>query len=71
MVCANRRYRALQTELARAGIAQSGPKTRALTDLTHPVIDWVALARGFGVPACSEDTDGELAGALSRTLAER
>jgi hypothetical protein len=40
MVCANRRYRILQTELARAGMAKSAPKALALTDLTRPAIDW-------------------------------
>jgi thiamine pyrophosphate-dependent acetolactate synthase large subunit-like protein len=34
------------------------------------VIDWVALVRGFGMPDCSVGTDSELAGALSRALAE-
>jgi acetolactate synthase-1/2/3 large subunit len=71
LVCANRRYRILQTELTRAGIAQPGPKALALTDLTRPVIDWLALARGLGVPACRVGTDGEFAGALKRALAER
>ena len=71
VVCANRRYRILQAELARAGIVEPGPKAQALTDLTRPVIDWVALAKGFGVPACSVRTDGELADALGRALAGR
>ena len=35
-----------------------------------PAIDWVALVRGFGMPDCSVGTDSELAGALSRALAE-
>ena len=71
VVCANRRYRILQAELARAGVAEPGPKAQALTDLTRPVIDWVALATGFGVPACIVRTDRELADALVRALAER
>ncbi len=70
VVCANRRYRILQVELARASIAEPGPKAQALTNLTRPVIDWAALAKGFGVPACSVRTDGELADALMRALAE-
>ncbi len=70
VLCANRRYRILQAELARAGLAQPGPKAQALTDLTRPVIDWTALAKGFGVPAVSVRTDGEFAGALMRSLAE-
>jgi acetolactate synthase I/II/III large subunit len=71
VVCANRRYRILQAELARTGIIEPGPKAKALTDLTRPVIDWPALAKGFGMPGCSVRTDGELADALTRALAER
>lgn len=71
IVCANRRYRILQTELARAGITEPGPKAQALTDLSRPVIDWAALAKGFGVPASRVHTDHELAGALTKALAER
>lgn len=72
VVCANRRYRVLQAELARAATAQQpGPKAQALTDLTHPVMDWALLAKGFGVPACSVQTDSELADALVRALSER
>jgi acetolactate synthase-1/2/3 large subunit len=71
VVCANRRYRILQAELARAGVAEPGPKAQALTDLTGPAIDWAALAKGFGLPACSVGTDSELADALMRALAGR
>jgi acetolactate synthase I/II/III large subunit len=71
IICANRRYRILQAELARSGIAQPGPKAQGLTNLTGPVIDWVALAKGFGVPACSVRTDSQLGDALMRALAER
>jgi acetolactate synthase-1/2/3 large subunit len=70
VVCANRRYRILQAELARAGIKEPGPKAWALTDLTRPAIDWVELAKGFGMPACSVNTEGELADALMRAFAE-
>jgi acetolactate synthase-1/2/3 large subunit len=35
------------------------------------VIDWVALAKGFGVPACSVGTDNDITDALSRGVAER
>ena len=70
VVCANRRYRILQVELERMGIAEPGPKAHALTDLTRPVIDWVKLAKGFGVPACSVRTDSEFATAFTRVLGE-
>ena len=71
VVCANRRYRILQVELARAGMAQTGSRAQSLTDLTRPVIEWAAPAKGFGEPACRMRTDGELADALTRVLAER
>ena len=70
VVCANRRYRILQAELARAGVTEPGPDARSLTDLTRPAIDWTALAKGFGVPARTVQTDSELARALTRSLAE-
>ncbi len=70
IVCANRRYRILQAELARAGVAEPGPKARDLTDLSRPAIDWVSLAKGFGVPGSKVTTDSELAEALHRSLAE-
>jgi len=72
VVCANRRYRIRQTELARAGMAKAAPKALSLTDLTRSAIDWGgALVRGFGVPARRVSTDSELAGALHRAFTER
>jgi acetolactate synthase-1/2/3 large subunit len=70
VVCANRRYRILQIEMARAGVAEPGPQARRLTDLGQPDLDWVALARGFGVPGTRVDDAGELDRALARALAE-
>jgi acetolactate synthase-1/2/3 large subunit len=70
VICANRSYRILQVELARAGNAEPGRNARSLTDLSAPPVDWVALARGFGVPAeRAEDADG-LVRQLERALAE-
>jgi acetolactate synthase I/II/III large subunit len=68
VVCANRRYRVLQTELAHV-TDMPGPKARSLTDLSHPAVDWVELAKGFGVPGWRAQTDTELAAALTRALA--
>ena len=70
LLCANRSYRILQVELARAGVAEPGPAARAFTDLAGPAPDWVHLARGFGVPGERAETAGELAEALRRALAE-
>ncbi len=69
VLCANRRYRVLQGELARA-TADAGPRARALTELAPPVIDWAALAKGFGLPACTVHTDNDFAAAFARGVAE-
>jgi acetolactate synthase-1/2/3 large subunit len=70
LLCSNRSYRILQVELARAGIAEPGPKARALTELTGPEIDWVSLARGYGVPGTRIESAETLMEALPRALAE-
>ena len=64
VVAANRAYRILQVELARAGIAEPGAQARALTDLSHPALDWVSLARGMGVPGSRADTAEEFIAAF-------
>jgi len=69
VICANRAYRILQVELARAGIAEPGPKARSLTQLGPPPVDWVAAARAFGVPGTSVRSAEELAQALQRSFA--
>jgi acetolactate synthase I/II/III large subunit len=70
VVCANRCYRILQVELERATRGEPGPEALALTELVRPTMDWAALAKGFGVPACTVSTDTELADALRHSLAE-
>jgi len=70
IICANRCYRILQVELARAGVEVPGPRAQSLTELKQPVIDWTALAKGFGMPACSVRTDSELVEALKRAFTE-
>ncbi len=71
LICANRSYRILQIELARAGVAEPGPAARALTDLGHPDLDWVELARGFGVAGVRVASSESLQCELERALAER
>jgi acetolactate synthase-1/2/3 large subunit len=70
VVCANRSYRILRIELARAGIAQPGPNALGLTGFPQPAPDWVALGRGFGVPGERVETAEGLRGALLRALGE-
>ncbi len=70
LVCANRAYRILQIESARAGGAASGERSRSLTELSPPPLDWVRLATGMGVPATRVDGIGSLRDALARAIAE-
>ncbi len=70
VICANRAYRILQIELAKAGVAEPGRNARAMTDLSAPVIDWVALSRGMGVPAERAETADAFCTAFERALAE-
>ena len=69
LICSNGSYRILLEELARAGVKEPGPRAQALTALTEPPLDWVALANGMGVPATRATTAQELADALQRALA--
>ena len=68
LLCANRAYRILQIELARAGIAEPGPQARALTSLEQPVIDWVQLGQSLGVPGERVETPQSFDRALQRAL---
>lgn len=70
VICANRSYRILQVELGRAGIRQPGKQTASLTDLAHPELNWVDLARGMGVPGVRVDRAEDFTRHLERSLSE-
>ncbi|MFD1538919.1 acetolactate synthase large subunit [Nonomuraea guangzhouensis] len=71
LIAANHTYNVLRTELARHGSTEPGPQAARLTSLGEPAIDWVSLARGFGVPASDATTVGELCAALGDALRAR
>ena len=71
VICANRAYRILQLESARAGVPAPGPQALSLTDLSRPTPDWVQLAAGMGVPAQRADSIESLRDALGRALSAR
>jgi len=50
IIFANRRYAILEVELERVG-ASPGPAARSNYSIGEPSLDFVALSRGFGVPA--------------------
>lgn len=65
----NAKYQILQVELARVGVTERGPAAEALTDLSHPDLDWTHLARGMGVPAERATTAEGFTAALEKGLA--
>jgi acetolactate synthase-1/2/3 large subunit len=56
VVFANRSYKILNVELGRVGVAEPGPKAKAMLTLSDPDIGWATLARGFGVEASQATT---------------
>jgi acetolactate synthase-1/2/3 large subunit len=66
----NRSYAILNLELGRVGAEPPGPRARSMLDLSNPDLDFVAIARGFGVPASRATTADELVKQLERALAE-
>jgi acetolactate synthase-1/2/3 large subunit len=70
VLCSNRAYRILQIEFARSGNVEPGPKARSLTSLTQPELDWVALAKGCGVPGTRIERVEAFSKGLAGALAE-
>jgi acetolactate synthase-1/2/3 large subunit len=69
VIFANRAYRILQGELKGVGAVASGPKAEAMLRLDRPAIDWVALAKGLGVPGGRAQTAAELVREVERAFA--
>jgi len=68
VVFSNRSYAILAMELGRVGAGEPGPRARGILELDHPQLDFVALARGMGVPAWRAERTEELADQLGRAL---
>jgi acetolactate synthase-1/2/3 large subunit len=71
VVFANNSYRILNIEMMRTGAGGPGPQAQKLLDLSGPVIDWVSLARGMGVPAVRCATGEDFDRAFAAAMAER
>jgi len=56
LIFANRTYAILRHELANVGAQNVGRKALDMLDLDRPDLDWVAMARGMGVPGTRVDT---------------
>jgi acetolactate synthase-1/2/3 large subunit len=66
----NRSYAILNLELNRVGADPPGPRAKAMLDLSRPDLDFVAIARGFGVPASRATSADEFVKQLEHALAE-
>lgn len=64
IIFSNRSYRILQSELQGVGAEIHGPKARDMLSLDNPPLDWVALAKGLGVPAASANDASSFAHTL-------
>lgn len=71
VIFANRAYRILQNEMKGVGAQVGGPNADAMLRLDQPALDWVALARGHGVPGARVQTAGEFVREMRRAFASR
>jgi len=69
VIFANRAYKILVGELANVGAAAPGHNATSMLTLDRPDLDWVSLAKGFGVAAGRATTLDELAVQFKRGLA--
>ncbi len=69
VIFANRSYAILKHELMAVG-ANPGPDALSMLDLDRPELDFVALARGMGVPGRRVEDAGDLARAIADAATE-
>jgi acetolactate synthase-1/2/3 large subunit len=65
LIFRNDSYSILEYEVKRHGLGPLGEKGKSMFALTDPTLDWVQLARGMGMAACSVNTVAEFQCALS------
>ena len=70
IVLNNRSYAVLNIELERVGAEGAGPKAKSQLDLSKTEIDFVAMAKGMGMPAETATTAEEFNDALGRAIRE-
>jgi acetolactate synthase-1/2/3 large subunit len=70
VIWANRTYQILKGEFNNVGAGSPGIKARDMLDIDRPDLDWVALAKGMGVPASRVESCEALSRDLQQGLAE-
>ncbi|HEY8337840.1 MAG TPA: acetolactate synthase large subunit [Tardiphaga sp.] len=71
IVFANRKYQILLGEFNGVGAGEPGQRALDMLNIDRPALDWVALAKGMGVPARSVTTADDLNKALADAMAEK
>ena len=71
IVFANRKYQILLGEFDGVGAGHPGQRALDMLNLDRPALDWVALAKGMGVPARSVTTADDFNKALADAMAEQ
>jgi acetolactate synthase I/II/III large subunit len=66
VIFANRVYSVLQREFANLALGNPGPRAQDLLEISRPDLDWLALAKGMGVPATRVTSLDSFAQALLR-----
>ncbi len=69
VIFANRSYNILNVEYARLGVTEVGEIAASLFDIGNPAINWVDMAKSFGVPGASADTAEDLCKLLEQSYA--
>jgi acetolactate synthase-1/2/3 large subunit len=69
LIFANRKYQILYNEMTNVGVSNVGPKASALIDIDRPVIDWLSLARTFGIESFRAETMDGLSRCIDAGLA--
>ncbi len=71
IILKNNSYGILNIELERVGVKNPTQKTLSMLDLSDPIIDWVAMSEGMGVPASRAETNKEFYDGLSNGLSRK
>ncbi len=71
IVFANRIYQILRGEFDGVGAGEPGKRAQDMLKLDRPTLDFVALAKGMGVPGRAVTTADELVAALAEAMPEK
>jgi acetolactate synthase-1/2/3 large subunit len=71
IVFANRIYQILRGEFDGVGAGEPGQRAQDMLKLDRPTLDFVALAKGMGVPGRAVTTVDEFVAALAEAMPEQ